>query len=214
MKKLTATLLLTALLASLSTVASATDVGFDYSRHVSKTGESLFTIKYTEIEDIEDESDDEDEDDDDDTNESGVVRYEPLVAALTKSDVTKNVYTYTASVKTAKNVSKLTFNLSFNVDVDIEDDNDEPTVFSKLDIAVYGAADDDAWELIPVSEASVEDEKAVLTLDGGRSYTEFKVVISTDGNANIDDLKLFKTINLNEASSDIALARYSKYFKN
>lgn len=212
MKKLTATLLLTALLASLSTVASATDVGFDYSRHVSKTGESLFTIKYTEIEDIEDESDDEDEDDDT-TTESSVVSYEPLVAAMTKSDVTKNVYTYTASIKTAKNVSKLTFDLSFDVDTDIEDD-DELTVFSQLDIAVYGAKDDGAWERITVSEASVEDEEAVLLLDGGRSYTEFKVVISTDGNASIDNLKLFKTINLNEASSDIALTRYSKYFKN
>lgn len=213
MKKLTATLLLTALLASLSTVASATDVGFDYSRHVSKTGESLFTIKYTEIEDIEDESDDEDEDDDT-TAKTGVVHYEPLVAAMTKSDVTKNVYTYTASIKTAKNVSKLTFDLSFDVDTDIEDDDDELTVFSQLDIAVYGAKDDGAWERITVSEASVEDEEAVLLLDGGRSYTDFKVVISTDGNASIDNLKLFKTINLNEASSDIALTRYSKYFKN
>lgn len=213
MKKLTAALLLTALLASLSTVASATDTGFDYSRHVSKTGESLFTIKYTEIEDIEDESDDEDEDED--TAEIGVVSYSPLVASMTESDVKNNVYTYTASIKTAKNVSRLTFDLSFDVDVDeAEDDNDELTVFSKLDVAVYGSKDGDKWEAISVSDASVEDGEAVLTLDGGLSYTDFKVVIYTDGQANIDNLRLFKTITLNESSSDISITRYSKYFKN
>lgn len=213
MKKLTAALLLTALLASLSTVASATDTGFDYSRHVSKTGESLFTIKYTEIEDIEDESDDEDEDED--TAEIGVVSYSPLVASMTESDVKNNVYTYTASIKTAKNVSRLTFDLSFDVDVDeAEDDSDELTVFSKLDVAVYGSKDGDKWEAISVSEASVEDGEAVLTLDGGLSYTDFKVVIYTDGQANIDNLRLFKTITLNESSSDISITRYSKYFKN
>lgn len=213
MKKLTAALLLTALLASLSTVASATDTGFDYSRHVSKTGESLFTIKYTEIEDIEDESDDEDEDED--TAEIGVVSYSPLVASMTESDVKNNVYTYTASIKTAKNVSRLTFDLSFDVDVDeAEDDGDELTVFSKLDVAVYGSKDGDKWEAISVSDASVEDGEAVLTLDGGLSYTDFKVVIYTDGQANIDNLRLFKTITLNESSSDISITRYSKYFKN
>ena len=258
MKKITAALLLTAMLASLAVTASAAEIGYEFEKHVSSSGESLFRIEYTDLE--EDDEDTEEEEESEETDDSGynLTVYKPVVAEPELVSSAKNTYIYTASIDTAKNVSELTFDLTFDVDTEkktekclenstiyawidecsetddcicwqcleartpctceiCNPDEDEITVWSQIDIAVYGSKDitENNWERISVSSASVEDGVAELELDTGCSYTDFKVVIYTDGHAEIDNLQFTKTLAFRHTGDTVPavqLNRFAKYF--
>lgn len=255
MKKITAALLLTAMLASLATAASAAEIGYNYAHHVSRNGESLFRIEYAELEETEEEEEDTAEEESEDSGYTVTV-LEPVVAEGELKNTFRNTYTYTASAETAKNVSRLTFDLAFHVNTEEEEETDDDiiyawitdctgeddcicrqcleerkpctcddcssdddglTTYSMIDIAVYGSVNPEeyGWERISVSSASVEDGTANLELDTGKSYTDFKVVISTDGQAEIDNLyftKLLTFRHLGDTIPAVQLNRYAKYF--
>lgn len=255
MKKITAALLLTAMLASLAASASAAEIGYDFEKHVSKSGEPLFRIEYTDLEETDEDTEEEEESEETDDSGYNLTVYKPVVAEPALVSSVKNTYTYTASIDTAKNVSELTFDLEFHVNTEKEEEDDgiiyawitdctgeedcicrqcleerktctcddcnpdsgELTVWSQIDIAVYGSKDTEyGWERITVTSASVENGTAVLKLDTGCSYTDYKVVIYTDGQAEIDNLQFTKTLTFRHTGDtvpDVMLSRFAKYFE-